>query len=245
MIPPFRAPLNRKAKAVLRLTAMALITLVVSWAGWLVINNYVPPQDLPWAPLDLEAPVGHATQTKLTDLEEHSGACFALLDRAGVEVTHVDLSPSRVECVVPAPMTLDRSLTPYSATLTMSCPLAAALHVWERNVVLPEAERLLGSKVVKIETFGSYSCRRVNHRREGNWSEHARGAAIDISGFLLEDGRRITVKTDFRDPGPEGQFLRSIRDKACRVFRTTLSPDYNALHRDHLHLDMGRWKSCN
>ncbi|MDP1909506.1 MAG: extensin family protein, partial [Hyphomicrobium sp.] len=28
-----------------------------------------------------------------------------------------------------------------------------------------------------------------------------------------------------------------VRDGACRLFSTTLSPDYNAAHADHLHFD--------
>ena len=50
------------------------------------------------------------------------------------------------------------------------------------------------------------------------------------------------------DPA-ERRFLRRVRDGACGLFATVLSPDYNAAHRDHLHLDqadrgMGGWRSC-
>ena len=34
-----------------------------------------------------------------------------------------------------------------------------------------------------------------------------------------------------------GAFLKRIRDGACRVFATVLTPDYNEAHKDHLHLD--------
>ena len=39
--------------------------------------------------------------------------------------------------------------------------------------------------------------------------------------------------------------LRRIRDDACRIFGTTLSPDYNAVHHDHLHLEAGRPGLCS
>nr|MBA3526869.1 extensin family protein [Sphingomonas sp.] len=44
-------------------------------------------------------------------------------------------------------------------------------------------------------------------------------------------------------------FLREVRDGACRLFPTVLSPDYNAAHRDHLHLDVANrgtagWTLC-
>ena len=64
---------------------------------------------------------------------------------------------------------------------------------------------------------------------------------------MLANGRRITVARDWNDGGPDGAFLRDVRDGACGLFSTTLSPDYNASHRDHLHLDEapGRgWRAC-
>lgn len=57
----------------------------------------------------------------------------------------------------------------------------------------------------------------------------------------LEDGRRVSLTADWGGQGPAGEpgarFLRRIRDGACRVFSTVLTPDYNAAHADHLHLD--------
>jgi hypothetical protein len=49
----------------------------------------------------------------------------------------------------------------------------------------------LGSRLVKIETFGSYACRNVagTSRRSG----HASANAIDVSAFVLADGRKISV----------------------------------------------------
>jgi hypothetical protein len=77
---------------------------------------------------------------------------------------------------------------------------------------------------------------------EGRWSEHATGNAIDIAGFVLEDGRRISVLGDWDGEDAEARFLRAVRDGACKSFATVLSPDYNAAHADHFHLDQdGRW----
>ena len=42
----------------------------------------------------------------------------------------------------------------------------------------------------------------------------------------------------------EARFLRRIRDDACRIFGTTLSPDYNAVHYDHLHLEATDTRFC-
>ena len=86
----------------------------------------------------------------------------------------------------------------------------------------------------------AYACRNVNNAREGNLSFHAFGDALDIVGFTLEDGRSINVETAW--PGSEEQGSRIIRfahDAACTHFTTVLGPEANALHHDHLHLDLG------
>ncbi|WP_062786928.1 extensin family protein [Novosphingobium capsulatum] len=120
----------------------------------------------------------------------------------------------------------------------VTCQLANALQGWARFGVDRAAQQILGSPLVKIETMGSYNCRNVagTARR----SAHATANAIDISGFLLADGRRVTVLRDWRDEDPQIRaFLRAIHTSACKRFNTVLSPDYNAAHRDHLHLEVG------
>jgi len=57
---------------------------------------------------------------------------------------------------------------------------------------------------------------------------------------VLADGREVSVLGDWNGKGPRGRFLRVIHDAACRRFATVLGPDYNALHANHFHLDMGR-----
>jgi hypothetical protein len=46
-------------------------------------------------------------------------------------------------------------------------------------VVVPAAEKYLGSPVVEIEAFGSFQCRRV--AGQDHLSEHAFAKAADIS----------------------------------------------------------------
>ena len=65
-----------------------------------------------------------------------------------------------------------------------------------------------------------------------------------MAGFKLANGETISVLRDWNDPGPKGVFLRRVRDGGCRVFVTVLSPDYNAAHANHFHLDMGGWRLC-
>jgi hypothetical protein len=55
------------------------------------------------------------------------------------------------------------------------------------------------------------------------------------------------VASDWTGEGPKATFLHDVRNGACGMFATTLSPDYNRLHRDHFHLDeaaRGGWSFC-
>lgn len=127
-------------------------------------------------------------------------------------------------------------------TPPVTCPVAAALELWRRDYVGPAARKILGSEVVRIEHLGAFSCRRMYGQVEGQWSEHATANAIDIAGFVLKDGRRISVLKDWKGTGAKPAFLRAVRSGACDSFGTVLSPDYNAAHADHLHLDQdARW----
>ena len=133
-------------------------------------------------------------------------------------------------------------LTPADAPMT--CKEALAFGIWERQVVQAAAFDEFGQAVVGIDHYGSYACRRQYGKTEGPISEHATANAIDVAAFRLADGRVISVALDWDDTGPKGRFLHRVRDGGCRIFLTTLSPDYNAEHHDHFHLDMGGWPKC-
>ena len=122
----------------------------------------------------------------------------------------------------------------------MTCPLASNFAAWARHAVQPSAKFYLGSEVVRIETMGTYSCRNVNGGRSGKLSEHAFGNAVDISAFVMKDGRRVSVLSGWRGEKDEQQFLRRLHQSACRRFGTVLGPDYNSAHSNHFHFDMAQ-----
>lgn len=226
---------------------MAMLALLL-W-GWARRH----PQDVPWMPLDLGQPVGMFTGRKLTALTQDRTQCLGLLDRAGIRYTALPARSDGAQCgyddAVRFTAAGARAIGYRPATLGVSCPVAASLALWEWDAVQPAARELLGSEVVAIDHLGSYNCRRISRRSTSDWSEHARANAVDIAAFRLKDGRRISVLRDWKDQGAKGQFLRRVRDQACDLFATTLSPDYNAAHADHFHLDqayrgsMG-WRAC-
>jgi len=132
--------------------------------------------------------------------------------------------------------------TPVASLGPMTCPLAANFAAWVQYAVRPAARLYLRSEVVRVETFGTYACRDVRGTGgtiAGKRSEHAHANAVDISAFVLADGRRISLLGDWHAGGPSAQFLRVLHQSACKRFRTVLGPDYNAAHRDHFHFDMG------
>ena len=210
---------------------LLLAAAFVGGRGWLAEH----PEHDPWAPLDLSDPPGWATQRKLAALRDDPAACRAVLERSGVAFAALPAAGEgqcrREDRTVLAEAPLSPS--PPAAT----CAVGAAFELWLREGVQPAAEELLGSPVARLEHFGTYSCRRLYGRDSGPWSEHATGNAIDIGAFVLEDGRRISLAREWDGEGHEAAFLRRARDEACTVFGTVLSPDYNAAHADHLHLD--------
>jgi hypothetical protein len=126
----------------------------------------------------------------------------------------------------------------------MTCPLALGYALWERQVLRPAARDMLGTRLVRVDHFGTYACRTLYGRPGERPSQHARANALDVAGFRFADGRRATVVGDFRRDTEEGRFVRAARDGACGVFGAVLSPDYNAAHADHLHLDQSSYRLC-
>lgn len=228
------------------------LALAATLALVLIAVTRSRPQDMPWTPLDLSQPIGLTTGRKIAALGGDFPQCRALLIRAGVRHTALpslrDGQCGYDDAVRFAPGGSRRiALSP--ASVGVACPVAAGLAMWEWNVVQPAAQRIFGQRIVSIDHFGSYNCRRLYGRSAGDYSEHATADAIDVAGFRLADGRRISVLGDWNSGGDKAAFLRAVRDGACDLFATTLSPDYNAAHRDHLHLDqadrgaMG-WRAC-
>ncbi|MGA0604158.1 extensin family protein [Caulobacter sp. KR2-114] len=220
---------------------MVFLAMLLAAAGLAVAaaERFAPPQDVPWKPLSLDQPVGLFTRYKLQRLSP--GACAAVLAAGGVRFTPV---PDRADgaCRLRDVGRVEDAgaLAPFSPSRPlMSCRQALAYAVWERQVVQPAARRDLRAGLVGVRHLGTYACRNIRHDAV-NLSQHAAANAIDVAGFRLADGHEVTVLADYRRPGPEGRFLRDVRAGACKVFGHTLGPDFNADHRDHLHLDMGR-----
>ena len=141
-------------------------------------------------------------------------------------------------------VTIERTANEVGQPFSLTCRAAVSLALWEKHAVTPAAERHFALPVQRIEHFGSYACRNVYGRPDATRSRHATAEAFDVAGFVLADGRRIRVLGDWNEDSAAAHFLHDVRDGACRFFDGVLSPDYNAAHRDHLHLDRGPYGIC-
>lgn len=128
-------------------------------------------------------------------------------------------------------------------TATLACPIVSMLDRWLIDSVQPAAQRWFGSRVVEIKQISAYSCRGMNGNSHAHISEHAFGNALDIAGFTLADGRKITVKNGWKGMPEEQGFLRDIQGGACQLFNTVLAPGSNVYHYDHFHFDLMRRSS--
>ena len=170
--------------------------------------------------------------------------CLAKMDRI---VARYALLPDRTfggGCSALGSVQLRDIGTPVTNLGAMTCGLGYAFTVWVQSDLQVPAMGEFGSPVARVETMGTYSCRNVNGAAAGKLSEHAYANAVDVSAFVLKDGRRISVQGGWNGDDTERRFLRSVRASACRRFSTVLSPDYSAAHHDHLHFDMGGRPFC-
>lgn len=214
--------------------------LALLGAAYFIGRDYVRrhPQDFPWTELDLDDPIGRFTAPKLARLGRDASQCRLMLRGAGVDDVPAPPRNGGPACGYDDGMRLGGEPIAFRPTgVVTSCSVAAALYLLETRVIERAALRHFGQRVVAIDHAGSYSCRRLYGRSEGAYSEHATADAIDITGFRLADGTSISVLNDWNGDGPKADFLHEVRDGSCRLFSTVLSPDYNAAHADHLHLD--------
>lgn len=224
----------------MRWLVLLLLVVVLAMFGL----RYLPPEWDPRTPLNLTAPPNLLTSLKLRWMTVEPQACFAAFAASGLPVSPVPDRPSDQGCAIEHAVRLTGSVRATPPGPIVTCPLAAAWVLYERNALQPVAKQYLGTEVIGIRHLGSYACRNVNHEVAGQRSEHATANALDVAAFILRDGRDVSVARNWSGDGPEARFLHAARDGACRWFRTALSPDYNAVHRDHFHFDMGPWRVC-
>ena len=169
--------------------------------------------------------------------------CHADLRTEGVDFRPLPDRTLGEGCGVQGAVQLVDIGVPVTGITAMRCGNARAFAAWVRNAVAPAAHQILGSELTRVQGMGTYACRNV--AGSGRRSGHASANAVDVGGFTLRDGRQVSILRDWGSDDPEvAEFLRVIRRSACKRFGTVLTPDYNAAHRDHLHLENDRAGFC-
>ncbi|MBK5375788.1 extensin family protein [Pseudomonas sp. TH43] len=224
------------ALSVLLIIGAALVSV---WRGWLDI----PPEWNPWAPLDVKATPNWLTGYKLMRLRGDPDLCAQALASSNLRVSRQSDSPD-AKCPLIGALRVQGGEVALSSSFLASCPLAVAYAMFEHHTLQPAAQAVYGQKVARLDHLGSFACRNIYNRESGALSRHASADALDIAGFRLADGRSISVLKDWPRQNQDAQFLRQVRDGACEAFSVVLSPDYNAAHRNHFHVDVGRWSVC-
>lgn len=223
------------------------------YSGALVI----PDRFNPWAPLEVKAPLNFLTGYKLSRARNSPALCENALAQTQMKY---ELLPDRVTglgCGFENAVRLRETGVRIGAPLLLSCPMALSFYMWEKHALQPIAAQHFGQRVVAIEHLGSYACRNVNrgedspeNASDGLRSRHATANALDIAGFTLENGKRISVLQDWQhgdtrtSTGAEAQMLSDVHKGGCRFFNGVLGPDYNSVHRDHFHLETGGYTMC-
>lgn len=189
------------------------------------------------APAEPEAPTEPARPPRI-----YQTACPAVI--AGL--VEAEMLPPLVEgsCGEGSPLLVtgvmaSGRMVPLSSPATLNCAMATALPDWIAAVdnYLWAREN---TRIARILSGTSFMCRGRNRVVGADTSEHGFANALDVTGFELEDGRSVTLPGDWTDAqSPGGRLLRFAHDSACARFTTTLGPEANALHADHLHVDMG------
>lgn len=134
----------------------------------------------------------------------------------------------------------------YNSSPVLSCGMALGLARFEQ-VLNEEAQRYLGQEVARVEQGGTYNCRKM--ARFDLVSEHAYANAIDIRSVTLKNGRRLSVlasfgRTDAEPTRPEARFWRSVANRLYDegAFSVVITPFFDGLHKDHIHLDQARYR---
>lgn len=220
------------------------IMIAVMAGYWLY--GYLPPQYNPFAPLSPDDPPTLVTRYKMRSLSNNPDACFAVLNQAQQMkmISFRDVPDIKGDCPVARPVRVSRfGDVELSSSFLASCPLAVSSAMYVHQRAIP-ATQAAGSPLKRIDHLGSFACRNIYNRPGARLSEHATADALDISGFRLANGERITVVRDWKNQTGKGTLLRELFGGSCTFYGTALGPDYNAAHADHFHMGMRGFGIC-
>ena len=169
------------------LNAILALGLLV-WLGLHFAWIRIPPNILPWAALDLDAPPGWSPRLRINSLSMDGPQCLMTLARSQLLYTPVDERPVKDGCGLELGVKIERSQIPYNQVFEARCAVVAGLYWYERDLeALARAH--LGAGIARIDHWGTYACRNINARKEGRRS-HMRPPTPSISPDLFSRTER-------------------------------------------------------
>jgi len=188
------------------------------------------------------------------EFDPEMGACLDELDQRGVNydqsapISDIPEDAPHLRCTIETPIRLRSPVNGITwqyldnepSSMLMGCELAIAVH--RLSQVLAEFD------VVAVGHLGTYNCRTIrgNDGAAHLISQHGLGRAIDLRWFRQSDGTVYDVYDhwehgvvdNFRTP--EAAFLYAIAQEmhARRIFNIVLTPEFNAAHDNHFHVDI-------
>ncbi len=240
------APRKRRAARRPRIRAASLVVAIAIILFAVFRQGLIPAAWSPLPALDIASPNAWLVDWRIAELKRDRALCTRVLKAPHIVATPVRDNPVKDGCGWENAVRISSAGGAALSVGTVSCEVAAGIAMWLAHDVQPLALARFGARVTSVQHMGSYSCRNV---RGGKFSfaarsQHATANALDIAGFTLANGRRISVLRDWSGSGPEARFLHEIHARACRYFRVAIGPEYNALHRDHFHYDRGLFSRC-
>ncbi|MEO0566612.1 MAG: extensin family protein [Pseudomonadota bacterium] len=162
----------------------------------------------------------------------------ALCGDASIQGIVVGDVPGRGACGISNAVEVDAVAGVFlSQPSLMNCSTAKTLESWVRNDAVPTIGKT-GGGLKNMKVVAHYACRTRNNQRGAKLSEHAKGNAIDIAAFRLNDGSEISVLRDWNN-SRRGQILKKLHKTACGPFGTVLGPK-DRFHKDHFHFDTAK-----
>lgn len=181
---------------------------------------------LPYLPTETPPPTA--------SVNESGAACLRALRKAGVHFTKLSsLRGVETPVEIRGPLGGVEYWVAGQRPLQMDCRLA---------LTLARVGSVLSRQgVTRVRFSGAYVYKTAP---SGRLSHHAHGLAIDLHEFSVR-GQSLSVDRAFSRNAGCSRSVPTLNRLACdlratRAFDEFLTPDYNAAHRDHLHVSVER-----
>lgn len=117
----------------------------------------------------------------------------------------------------------------------LRCEMATTFSDWVREDAAP---KFAPARLTAIANYDSYDCRGRNRIAGAKISEHGKGNALDVRGFMV--GGKFVSPVDYK---VSHELRDSLKQSACSRFSTILGPGSDGYHEFHIHFDIAERRS--